>query len=53
MRFIHWLLSLLFPIRKDTVLNANVFDSIWDKAKIKESDEFYGGQDGTTWRYER
>jgi len=48
-RFIQWILSLLFPI-KTTSIKGDVFDYAWEASKKKESEIFYGGQDGTTRR---
>jgi hypothetical protein len=56
---ISWILSKLFPLRngtsilvsKDATFNGRSGD--WTMAKIRESELFYGGQDGTTWRDER
>ena len=53
---IGWILSKLFPIRDAGVLNENATyygkRLNWDAIKAKEYEIFYGGQDGTTRRYE-
>jgi len=53
-RITGWILSKIFPFR-----GGESFDDTpavlrnWDIAKQKESQEYYGGHDGTTWRFEK
>jgi hypothetical protein len=48
-RLIQWFLSIVFPYNKPLV-EVSFTDSEWDTQKCKESEDFYGGQDGT-WLY--
>jgi len=48
MRLIQWVLSKLFPYKSGCYkVSALKADSVWDKQKHRESEDFYGGQDGT------
>ena len=47
-RLIQWILSKVFPYNGFETLEPNeVYVDNWEKAKLFESEEFYGGQDGT------
>jgi hypothetical protein len=46
-KFVQWILSKLFPYNGISVLDAYNTDSEWDKQKRHETEEFYGGNDGT------
>ena len=48
MKLIQWFLSIVFPY--DVPIEVPYTNSEWDMQKCKESEEFYGGQDGT-WLY--
>jgi hypothetical protein len=45
-RFVQWILSRLFPYH---TIECEKFktDSQWDRQKQVESEQFYGGHDGT------
>jgi hypothetical protein len=42
---IQWILSKLIPYR--AIEDSIVSDRNWDKRKLEENEQFYGGQDGT------
>lgn len=44
-RLIQWAFSKLIPYRG--VEDSIVSNHDWDKRKLEESEQFYGGQDGT------
>jgi len=47
-RLIGWILSKMFPYQGCSMIEDPIVStSDWDKCKLKESEEFYGGQDGT------
>jgi len=46
-RLVQWILSKLFPYNGMLVTESFITDSSWDKQKRRETEEFYGGQDGT------
>lgn len=49
-RLVQWILSKVFPYKGVTEVEEPVISvSDWDKCKLTESEEFYGGCDGT-WR---
>jgi len=46
-RLVQWILSKLFPYNGMLTVESLSTDSAWDNQKRRESEEFYGGQDGT------
>jgi hypothetical protein len=47
-RLIQWILSKVFPYNGFETLSSNeVYVDNWEKTKMFESEQFYGGQDGT------
>ena len=46
-KFVQWILSKLFPYNEPVVMESYNTDSEWNKQKRRETEEFYGGQDGT------
>jgi len=46
-RFVQWILSKLFPYSEMQELNVGNTDAEWDNQKRRETEEFYGGYDGT------
>jgi len=46
-RFVQWILSKLFPYNELAVMESYNTNSEWDKQKRRETEEFYGGNDGT------
>lgn len=42
-RFIGWILSKVFPYRGISPYGSDNSDSVWNKRKLTESEEFYGG----------
>lgn len=47
-RLIQWILSKVFPYNGfETLESTEVYVDNWEKAKLFESESFYGGQDGT------
>ena len=51
-RLVQWTLSKLFPYRGHETLESNtVYVDNWEKAKLFESETFYGGTDGTERRW--
>lgn len=47
-KVIQWVLSKIFPYNTESIsVNGLNMDSAWDNRKHAESEEFYGGNDGT------
>lgn len=46
-RLVQWILSKLFPYDRMERIKAFDTDSDWSKQKCHETEEFYGGPDGT------
>jgi len=46
-RFVQWILSKLLPYNGMVTIEVLGTDASWDKQKRRETEEFYGGHDGT------
>ena len=46
-RFVQWILSKLFPYNDFGSIKSYDADSEWNNQKRRETEEFYGGNDGT------